>query len=281
MMSISDYVHALQVCRQQTLLNVELVNNSIADMMTSRSVTFCHAEFESIDAEDSVYQLYMLLERSGAVFIPIVDPDEGNLVSVLGYLDLAHLLNEASKHHPKVFSTTVEALGIRTTMTASSKTKLYKIIDLIQAHKLIGLTIIDDNNQVIGFYHKNDVTFITKAIDHDGIMRNLNDCTVGEIIYLQQNLTLPSSNSLITNNPTGDYQQANISSTSAAILPKVYPLITCQRTDTLQAVVASYMAARSTTAVCVDEANRFLGTISIQDIVNYYFRISSETVPTR
>ena len=35
--------------------------------------------------------------RHEADYVPIVDPDEGNLVSILGYLDVVHLLDQAAK----------------------------------------------------------------------------------------------------------------------------------------------------------------------------------------
>jgi hypothetical protein len=38
-----------------------------------------------------------VVRRHEADYVPIVDPDEGNLVAILGYLDVVHLLDQAAK----------------------------------------------------------------------------------------------------------------------------------------------------------------------------------------
>lgn len=61
--------------------------NFLLDMLSSPVVSFKHEEFNSIDAEDSVYQLCMLMDKLDADFIPVIDP--GILFNYLFiYLDL-------------------------------------------------------------------------------------------------------------------------------------------------------------------------------------------------
>jgi hypothetical protein len=51
-------------------------------MLSSSAVSFKHGEFNSIDAEDSVYQLCVLMDRLNADFVPVIDPDEGVYLSI-------------------------------------------------------------------------------------------------------------------------------------------------------------------------------------------------------
>lgn len=72
---------------------------------------FRHADFQAVDAEDSVVQLCMLLLRTGSDYAPVLDPDNGNLVAILGYLDILNLLEKAGNQYPQFFSQTLQELG--------------------------------------------------------------------------------------------------------------------------------------------------------------------------
>ena len=79
--------------------------------LTQISVRFRHADFQAVDAEDSVVQLCLLLLRTGSDYAPVLDPDNGNLVAILGYLDILNLLEKAGNQYPHFFSQTLQELG--------------------------------------------------------------------------------------------------------------------------------------------------------------------------
>lgn len=248
MMTISDYIRALQLCLQQGYPVGEMAAKSIAEIAALPALTFRHPDFQSIDAEDSVYQLYMLLERLGTDFVPVINPDDGNIVSVLGYLDIAHLLNEAAKQHPHSFPHTVDQVGnFVDVVTAPRSAKLADVVAVIEQRNLIGIPITDESGQLVGIYHRSDVGFATRAADPQGMLQNLSDLSVGEALaFSDQQLQ------------SGDQ------------ISKVYVLVKCSPTDHVTAVVEALLAARISIAVCVNEANVCVGTISLRDILRYF-----------
>lgn len=100
MMTMSDFIQALRIYKNKGIAVAELANRTAMDMLQSPIAPLRYQDFESIDAEDSVYQLCHMLHTRGKDFVPIVDPDDGNLVAILGYLDLVNLLNTAAKVIP-------------------------------------------------------------------------------------------------------------------------------------------------------------------------------------
>ena len=228
----------------------ELGTKSISEMMASPAILFRHSDFQSIDAEDSVYQLYMILQRLGTEYVPVVDPDEGNIVSVLGYLDIMNLLGEAATQHPQLFAQTVDRVGNFTdVVTAPKYSKLVDVLKVIEERNLIGIPVTDESGQVVGMYHKNDSTFITRAADPQGIITNFVGLSVGEILSFVEQQQL-----------------------SSELLSNVYLMVKCSFRDSLSSVIHAMTAARTTIAVCVNEAGACIGTLTVKDILRYYFQ---------
>jgi CBS domain containing-hemolysin-like protein len=254
---MSDYIRTLQTFFQKKIPPLELSSKTIADLMTSDSLSFRQKGFQSIDAEDSVQQLYMQIQRQGVDYVPVVDPDTGSLVSVLGYLDLGHLLDEAAKQHPRLFGQTVEMIcndrnkREEPQITAPRSANLAMVLEAMEERNMTAIPVLDESNCVVGLYYRTDVAFITRAANADAIMSNLEGLTVGEALQQQQ-------------------QQQQQQSVGEAIA-RVHPTVRCGPTHLVSSVLNSMMMARTTIVVCVGEGNLCLGTISIADILRYFF----------
>lgn len=249
MMTIPDYIRALQFCLCHHMPIEELAAKTIAEMMTVPTLEFGHADFQTIDAEDSIFQLYMSLQRLGAEYVPVIDPDEGNIVSVLGYLDVLHLFDEAAVQQPQLFSQTIDHVGsFSEVMTAPINSKLVDILKVMESRNIVAMPVTDDSGQVVGLYHRSDVTFITRAVDPAAILTNMTELSVGETLsFIEQ-------------------QQR-----AGEQLSRVYSLVKCSFRDRLSTVISSMMAARMTVAVCVNEANMCVGMVTVKDILRYFF----------
>jgi len=251
LMTIADYVRALLVCHRQNISMLDLSTRSIADMLCSPLIQYQHSDFHAVDAEDSVQQLCLQLVRLGADYVPIVDPDAGSLVGVLGYLDVVHLLDQAAKQHPNLFFETLEQMRIGSfgdrLVTAPLTSMLPDVLTALSNHEVSGIPIVDLNNRVVGLYHKTDVTFITKATDPDSVLTNLSSFTVGDVLTTQQQ-QLQAGESLST----------------------MQVLVTCNITDRIDVVLAAMMSGRSTRIVCIDVTGKCVGVISVMDIIQYY-----------
>ena len=251
LMTIADYVRALLVCHQQNISMLDLSTRSIADMLCSPLISYQHSDFHAIDAEDSVQQLCLQLMRLTADYVPIVDPDAGSLVGVLGYLDLVHLLDQAAKQHPNLFFETLEQMRIGTfgdrVVSAPVSSLLPDVLAALGNHEVSGIPITDQAHRVVGLYHKTDVTFITKAADPDSVLTNLSSFSVGDVLQLQQQQIL-----------------------AGEALSTMQVLVTCNITDRIDVVLAAMMSGRSTRIICIDGAGKCVGVISVKDIIHYY-----------
>lgn len=254
LMTVADYLRALKMCRKENITTVDLSTRSIADLIDSPGFEFQHPDFSSIDAEDSVSQMCFFLNRQGTNFVPIVNPDDGALVAILGYLDLIHLLDQASKQQPHLFTATLEEMNINIvdadTKPVTPSTPLLHILDS-ENNSEGGFPIVDETGVVVGIYYGTDVTFVTSATDPHSVLTNLETCTVQDIVQLQRR----------------QQQQQQQTGESTTSIP---PLITCTVQDKISDILAIMMAGRSFTVVVVDEARRYVGSVSVREIVTFY-----------
>ncbi len=249
MMTIADYLRALKLCRQENVSMLELCARSIADFIGSPKFRFHHAMFESIDVEDSVQNMCYFLNRYQCKFVPILNPDDSTLVGILGYLDLIHLLYQASKQHPELFRANLEDMRLHVLGRGQPALLSTPIISILMSDERLesSVPIVDENNVVIGIYHMIDMHFITKAADSEAVLVNMGTLTVNDVFKLQ-----------------AQQQAAGEGS------PLIPPLVTCTMKDRIEDVISVMMQARSSTVVVVDDAKRFRGMISIEDVVKYY-----------
>eukprot|EP01036_Dinobryon_divergens_P026751 gene26751-35433_t len=261
LMTVEDYIQALRVWRAQRLPTTELTARSINDMLMLSSsmmaaqpqqisVRFRHADFQAVDAEDSVVQLCLLLLRTGSDYAPVLDPDNGNLVAILGYLDILNLLEKAGNQYPQFFSQTLQELGIgrySNILTAPKHAKICDILDALDTHHISSLPILDDSGKVIDIYFRSDFSFIIKAVDPDEVIFNLGSFQVDQCIALREQLLA-----------SGD------------VVTPCQGLVLCKMDYQLNQIVGLMMIARSTKAVVVDDVHRCIGIVSIKDIIKYY-----------
>jgi len=231
---------------------LELSTKTLVDMLASTDYSFQQPEFRPVDAEDTVHQLCSTLHNSEADYAAIVDPESGNLVGILGYLDVVHLLSQAAREFPSLFSETVEQAGIgrfRDIVTATLTTPLHEVLAALDTHNIAGIPIVDAAGRVINFYHKTDVTFIMKASEPDEVLVNLANLNISDLLTMRDQLE-----------QAGD------------IIVSAHSLTTCTPQDRLSAVLTTLMAGRSTKTVCVHPTTgACLGIVSIKDLIGYYY----------
>lgn len=256
LISICDYIRAIMVCHDKDIPLIDLSAKSIADVLSSPLVPFSHPCFDAIDAEESISTLIQQLKATNADFIPIISVADGKLVTVLGYLDIIHLLDQASKQHPNLFIETIGEMGVGTfhhkVITVNKSTPLVDAIRLFDAHKISGVPVLDEaTGHLVSYLHKSEVNFITRVPDAESIMTNLKTITVGGVIALRDDLRANGENLPVTSQT----------------------LVKATLNDTIIAILNSMYQSRVTKVVIVDRNTtpcQCIGVVSIKDILGYY-----------
>jgi len=273
-MTVYDYIYALQLCRQHGIPNTELARKTIQDMIALPVAAFKHSDPSQtlyVDAEDSVFQLCALLDRSNTDFAYVVNPDDGNIVSILGYLDIINFLHVASKQQPQLFGFTVQQVLTQrsasgptaaeaVTLSAPVSTKLADVLRVIEERGLNSIPIVDDTRRtVLGMYYKSDATFIVRATDPDMVSNYLSNLSMGDFLIMQQQHQQQlQQNSLVPG------------SADPSISPRTYTLVKCLPQETLSNVIDLLLMNRVTSIACVNETDTFLGVLTIEDILRFY-----------
>lgn len=248
-MTTVDFIEALSEYQRQGLSLFDLSSRSISDMfvMSKDTFVFKHNNFLSLSAEESVYQLYCLLSRLKTDFAPIVDPLEGNLVGVLGYLDVLYLIAHSAQQHPIVASVQVQQLttiNLSNQVTAPKNACLGDVCKVMKDRQLSAVPVVDEEGRVIGLYQLSDVSFIAKSPQPDLILSNFSAMNIGEIAMQRTNENLQNG------------------------LPG---FCSCTITSNLKEVVEAMISFRVTRAVCIDELGRNVAIVDVKDILSYFF----------
>lgn len=278
MITVNDYIQSLRIWKSRNLNSNELTTLSIKQIMRMCSSfadhksfggnlglglglgntnsglanMFKHAVggFQTIDAEDSVSQMCLMLIRTGLDYLPVVDADSGSLVSILGYLDIVHLLYQASLQYPDLFSLTIHQMQIGTysnLLVLNKNTKINDVLDILERHNISSAPVVDEEGHVIESYHKSDVSFVIRAADNEAVMRNLSNYTIEEALNLREELL-----------QSGD------------LMSSFEGLVKCSPNSPLKQIINLMMNCRSTKVVVVDEENRCVGIVTIKDIIQHY-----------
>ncbi len=252
LMTTQDYINAIRICKRKNIPPSEVTGKTISEILLSAPSLFKNNTFQPIDAEDSVLQLCFLFMKTKYDYIPVIDPENGNLISILGPLDVLHLFNYIAKLNESLFHLSIEQLGIGTfqnIITANKTTYINEVLDLMEIHNVSAIPIIDElnNYKLIGLYHRNDVSFIMKASDQEQILNNLNNLRVEESLQLREQLL-----------QSGD------------IMTNFQPLVTCTKQDTIANVFNLMVINRSHRIIIVDELTRCKGVISFKDVLKFF-----------
>lgn len=257
LMTIYDYIRALRICQARGISATDLAAQTLSDILHTAPFLLRHTGFPHIDAEDSVFQLCQAFYSGGNDYICVVDPETNALVSIVGPLDVLHLLHLVAKANISMFSQTVQSLGLGTwdseVFTAPLRAPLGDLLDALENRgDLSAAPILDDNNRLVGIYHRSDVSFAMKAADVEAALSNLRTCTAQEALTLREQLLQ-----------------------SGEIMSAYQGLVTCKASDTVLSVLHALVHGRAHRAVIVDEHQQCRGVLSFKDLLRHFLDLPS------
>lgn len=276
LMSVRDYVHMLYLTKAHNLPASELPSRSILHMLHPSYQTFLHSDFQPVDAEDTVYQLCLQFLRSNVDYIPVVDPDNGNLVAVLGHLDILFLLSQISQEYPNLFAFSIEELGIgnfRDITTVPVGTKLMDVMRVMDERRLKCVPVVHEDGKLLGLYKGSSIAFITKSADPDVAIGNFAEHCVGDVVGAELYASMPAGSPASAG--TLPLLSAGSPLAGVGIPPNPMGPVGCQATTctlkySLKSVIESMIMMRACAISCVDAEGLFLGIVTARDILHYY-----------
>jgi CBS domain-containing protein len=255
LMTVFDYIRALRICKSRGISASDLATQTLADILATAPFIFRHRGFPAIDAENSVLQLCQLLCR-GNDYVCALDPATGALVSILGPLDVLHLLHQIVSMNETLFSQPLGALGTlggagtwgSNVFTASSQAPLADLLDTLdQRGELSAAPVIDESGRLIGLYHRSDVSFAMKAPDVDAALNNLLNFRTEDAMTMRDQLLA-----------------------SGEIMSSFQGLVTCQVTDSIGKAIRAMVMGRAHRVIVVDEQRLVRGVLSFRDVLKHY-----------
>ena len=189
----------------------------------------------------------MLLLRARRTLhqVPLIDPAQKAVLSVLNYRLLLDYLVANYKEQRKLFDQPLVALGIGThrstggaVLTAPLGTPLVDVFRTLAGAGLAALPLVDETGAVVSVYSRNDVTLLGK------ITSTALDTPVGAVVRQQQEMGLYAEQ-----------------------------LTLCPEQMTLHSAFELLSAdQKAFHLVCVDENQRPTGVVALCDIFEYFLR---------
>lgn len=249
-MTVQDYIRAVRLCSRYNLNPLDITSQTIAEMINKTPFVFHNQGFQSIDAEDSVLQLCFLFLRSKNDYVPLVDPETGNLVSILGPLDVVYLLSEIAKANESLFNITIQQSQVGTfkdVFIVNKGALIHEVLDALEDRDLSAAPIVDDSGKLLGSYHKSDVSFVMKAPGPDAVISNLRSFRVENSLSLREQLLQ-----------------------SGEIMSSFQGLVTCRLSDNLLAVFQAMIVGRAHRVIIINDQSQCCGVISFKDLIQFY-----------
>lgn len=244
LMTTSDFTQAVKISFDSGG-SPNLMRCTIAELLRAETQYFVHSDFNSIDAEDSVHQLCASLLRYDVDYIPVVDPDEGSLVAILGYMDILFLLIQMTDKFPMMFSVSVETSllsFVKNVPTVPRSTPLSDVFDIIDDRNVKCVAVSDATGRCSSLYQLSDIAFMCNMIS-DTLLQDFSAKSIGDVVEFRN-----------------DFAE-NVSESS----------LFCCGSDSIKNLVEKMVHARTTKLLCMDGAGEALGIITVRDIISYIF----------
>jgi len=265
-LTVTDFIDVLRYYRDTRADVLALASCSIADIFADEAILNSvlkknpprhyvsdengpgadqHSLFLSIDAEASLSKACHLLHDQALDFLPVIIPSDMRALASITYTCVLEHIVSNFREQRRLFDDTVYDLGIGTygedVVVAYPHQPLHEVLHSLHLHGLSAVPVVDPNTKKIkGVYSRSDITFLTKAIDAEDAVSNLN--LMLEVVMVQQRTDVTTPDALHT----------------------------CSTRHTLQYVFEYFAQWKFNRMICVDEEERVVGVISARDLVAYF-----------
>ncbi|XP_062321565.1 5'-AMP-activated protein kinase subunit gamma-1 [Osmerus eperlanus] len=235
MLTITDFINILHRYYKSPLVQIyELEEHKIE---TWREV-YLQDSFKplvSISPNASLYDAVSSLLKNKIHRLPVIDPLTGNTLYILTHKRILKFLKLFISEMPKpaFLGKTLEELGIGTFQKIAmvrSDTPIYTALGIFVEQRVSALPVVDDNGRVVDIYSKFDVINLAAEKTYNNL-----DVTVTKALQHRS-----------------QYFEG---------------VLTCNRRDTLEAIINRLVEAEVHRLVVVDEQEVVMGIVSLSDIL--------------
>lgn len=265
-LTVTDFIDVLRYYRDTRSDVLALASCSIADIFADEGILNSvlkknpprhfaggekglgsdqHSTFLSVDAEASLDKACRLLHDQTLDFLPVMLPSDMRVLATITYTCVLEHIVSNFREQRRLFDDTIYDLGIGTygedVIVAYPEQRLHEVLHTLHLHGLSAVPVIDQNTKKIrGVYSRSDITFLTKAVDAEDAVSNLN--LMVDVVMVQQRTDVTTPDALHT----------------------------CSTRHTLQYVFEYFAQWKFNRMICVDEEERVVGVISARDLVAYF-----------
>merc|ERR1719411_1558754 len=235
MLTITDFIRILQMYYKNP--NSEMEELEEHELVTWRNALPDVKDLIWIDPDASLFKAIQILIENKIHRLPVIDPTSGNVLYILTHKRLLRFLFLYIHDLPKpgYFERSTGDLDIGTydnIEVAHNDTPIIEALNKFVNFRISALPIVDDEHKLIDIYAKFDVINLA-----------------AEKTYNNLNVTLKEANEHRNESFEGVH--------------------TCQKTDSLFAVMEIIVKAEVHRLVVVDAERRVLGVVSLSDILAY------------
>lgn len=244
MLTITDFINILHRYYKSPLVQIyELEEHKIE---TWREVYLQDSSkpLVSISPNASLYDAVSSLLKNKIHRLPVIDPLTGNTLYILTHKRILKFLKLFISEMPKpaFLGQTLEELGIGTFQNIAvvrSDTPLYTALGIFVEQRVSALPVVDDNGRVVDIYSKFDVINLAAEKTYNNL-----DVTVTKALQHRS-----------------QYFEG---------------VLSCNRRDTLMAIINRLVEAEVHRLVVVDEQEVVMGIVSLSDILQALVLINGD-----
>jgi len=250
LLTVTDFIDILRYYRQ-TKMNVStLTNRSLAEILNDPNIASTILKgnstrnFLAADPTTTLKQACLMLHQHSLDFLPVLFAEDMRVLATITYTNILEHLVTHFREQRRLFDDTIYDLGIGTyhekLVTVTPQQSIAEALDLMHAHNLSALPVINEQRKIVGVYSRSDITFLTAASDAQDAIASL-DMTLDSVMSQQRSeVTTPDA------------------------------LHTCSKSHTLQSIFEYFAQIRFNRLFVVDEKDCLVGVVSARDLAAYF-----------
>jgi CBS domain-containing protein len=246
-----------------------------------------------------------MMKSSPQTFLPVVFVDDMRVLSCITYTTILEFLVTHFREQRRLFDDSIYDLHIGTyganVISITTQHTLKMAIQQMSQHHLSAIPVLDaSTRKIVAMYSRSDITFLTRAVDAEDAVRNLN-LTLYDILNASSSSSTPppvvptsttvvpspqqhpQSSPMASSSPGGAGPPPSSSSVAALAQQQQQQMVTtpdalrtCLPTHTLQSIFESFAIQRFNRLCVIDENEQLIGIVSAKDLVAYFL---SDAIP--